>query len=65
MADITQAAKWLLNGHAVAREREKFKLVPNTAPFRFTYTVECADGGDHVLDAYDLLATDWKKATSI
>jgi hypothetical protein len=65
MADIIQAANWLLEGHTVARQGAKFKLIPVERPWRFIYDVECEDGGLHQLDAYDLLASDWEKLSEL
>jgi len=59
MADIKQAAQCILKGRDVRRKDGRYWLSPDE-PFRFTYTAVCVDGGEHQLDAHDLLAEDWE-----
>ena len=62
MADIKQAAKWMQEGRTVKRSStERYWCVP-WEPHRFSYSVCCADGGEHTLDFSDLLADDWELA---
>ncbi len=59
MADIKQAAKWMQEGHTVKRESTDRFWVSPWEPRRISYDVCCADGGEHILDLFDLQAEDW------
>lgn len=63
MADIKQAAKWMIQGHTVQRVALRGRCwVSPWEPMRISYDVCCADGGEHALDFSDLLADDWEIA---
>ena len=59
MASIQQAAHWIMGGRDVSRRGGKFWLTP-MYPGKFCYVIVCEDGGEHVLDCFDLLADDWE-----
>ena len=60
MADIQQAVRWMKAGHTVKRSSTDKFWCSAWEPARISYDVSCADGGEHQLDFFDLLADDWE-----
>ena len=63
MADIKQAAKWVQEARTVQRSIYAGKWWASAwHPGLFQWCIVCADGGEHELDSFDLLADDWEIA---
>jgi hypothetical protein len=60
MADIRQAVEWCKDGHSVQRAKYAGKVWMSSGVPWFFLAIGCADGGEHILDGFDLLADDWE-----
>lgn len=61
MATIQQAAAWLQQGRDVQRKGDTWWLSPYY-PDKTTFAVVDANGREHSLNTYDILADDWEIA---
>jgi hypothetical protein len=63
MADIKQAARWIQEDKTVERKSAAGKWWASAChPGLFMWCISCADGGEHELDCFDILADDWRIA---
>ena len=63
MANVQQAAKWIQEDKTVQRAAYAGRWWASAwHPGLFQWCIGCADGGEHELDCYDLLADDWEIA---